>query len=841
MADTTVQQLAGLVGLSVDALVQKLKEANLPQKKAEEVLTDEQKTILLKHMQSQQQAPKKITLSLKKKPVDTLSKGSIEIRKKRSFVMPSAEELKQMAEEEERQRLEETLKQEEALAKAKAAAEKPAAPPITPTSPAVPEKPKAITLTKKKEEKTLTPADIEALALIEKQEAEHKEKHHKTDDIEEDEVESKVKKHKAKPEDRGSRHFSLAALEALEGDDEEEVEAPVVVAPTKPQEVVVTRRKKLNVRSNFNKPTTPIVHTIEVPANIIVSDLAQKMAVKSIEVIRALMKMGVMVTINQSIDQDTAMLVIEELGHKGVPLNENAIEEALLAAPVEGDLQPRAPVVTIMGHVDHGKTSLLDYIRRTKVAQGEAGGITQHIGAYHVNTPKGMITFLDTPGHAAFTAMRARGAGATDIVILVIAADDGVMPQTIEAIQHAKAAKVPIIVALTKMDKPEADVEKVKQALTTYEIIPEEWGGENMFVGVSSKTGTGIDELLDAILLQAEVLELKAIIDAPARGVVLESRLDKGRGVAVSILVQSGTLKRGDIILSGTEFGRVRALFDEIGHGVEAVGPSMPVEVLGFSNAPQSGDLVLVMSDEKQAREIATLRSNKERKLSEDKSSTPATLDNLFERLKMGEQKALNIVLKADVHGSLEALIESLNKLSTDEVKVTILGSGIGAITESDINLAMASSAVVFGFNVRADAGAKRLAEKEQIDVRYYNIIYNLIDDVKKAMSGMLAPELRETITGVAAVREVFKSSKFGTIAGCMVTDGIVKRNNPVRVLRDSVVIFEGAIESLRRFKDDASEVRQNMECGIGIKNYHDVRIGDQIEVYEVTSIVRTL
>ncbi len=838
MADTTVQQLAGLVGLSVDALVQKLKEAELPQKKAEEVVTDEQKTILLKHMQSQQQAPKKITLSLKKKPNDILNKGSIEIRKKRSFTMPTADELKQMAEEEERQRLNELQKQEEILAKAKAEAEKAAELKATPTPP---EKPKAITLTKKKEEKTLTPADIEALALIEKQEAEHKEKHQKSDDIEEDEVESKAKKHKAKPEDRTSRHFSLAALEALEGDDEEEIEAPVIATPSKPQEVIVTRRKKLNVRSNFKKPTTPIVHTIEVPANIIVADLAQKMAVKSIEVIRALMKMGVMVTINQTIDQDTAMLVIEELGHKGVPLNENAIEEALLATPVEGELQPRAPVVTIMGHVDHGKTSLLDYIRRTKVAQGEAGGITQHIGAYHVNTPKGMITFLDTPGHAAFTAMRARGAGATDIVILVIAADDGVMPQTIEAIQHAKAAKVPIIVALTKMDKPEADVERIKQALTAYEIIPEEWGGENMFVGVSSKTGEGIDALLDAILLQAEVLELKTVVDAPARGVVLESRLDKGRGVAVSILVQSGTLKRGDIILSGTEFGRVRALFDEIGHGVDAVGPSMPVEVLGFSNAPQSGDLVLVMSDEKQAREIATLRSNKERKLSEDKSSTPATLDNLFERLKQGDQKALNIVLKADVHGSLEALIESLNKLSTDEVKVNILGSGIGAITESDINLAMASSAVVFGFNVRADAGAKRLAEKEQIDVRYYNIIYNLIDDVKKAMSGMLAPELRETITGVAAVREVFKSSKFGTIAGCMVTDGIVKRNNPVRVLRDSVVIFEGAIESLRRFKDDASEVRQNMECGIGIKNYHDVRIGDQIEVYEVTSIVRSL
>jgi translation initiation factor IF-2 len=820
MADVTVQQLASLVGLNIDMLMQKLQEAGLPQKKPEEIVTDAQKAILLKHMQSQQQAPKKITLSLKKKPIESSSKANVEIRKKRSFTMPTADELKKMAEEEERQRLEEA-RRAQVLAKE----QKTEAPLVTKK---LIEKNKLVV--KKKDEKVVPLPDPAALELLEKHE--HKDRHHKEEVVEEDEIESKAKKHKAKLEDRGTRHFSLAALEALAGDEEEDT-------LVKPQEVPVARRKK-RIKSNFIKPTEPMVRTIEVPANIVVADLAQKMAIKATELIKALMKMGLAVTINQSIDQDTAILLVEELGHKAIALNENVLEEALLQAPVTGELKSRAPVVTIMGHVDHGKTSLLDYIRRTKVALGEAGGITQHIGAYHVETSKGMVTFLDTPGHAAFTAMRARGASATDIVVLVIAADDGVMPQTIEAIQHAKAAKVAIIVALTKIDKPEADVEKIKQALTAYEIIPEEWGGENMFVGVSSKTGQGVDALLDAILLQAEVLELKAVVDGPARGVILESRLDKNRGVAASVLVQSGTLKRGDIILSGVEFGRVRALFDEVGQQINAVGPSMPVEVLGFSNVPMAGDLVAVVADEKQARELVDLRLNRAKKLNEEKT-VPATLDNLFERLKLGEQKSLSVVLKADVRGSLEALVDSLNKISTDEVRVNILGSGIGAITESDINLATASSAVVFGFNVRADMGAKKLAEKEHIDLRYYNIIYNLIDDVKKAMSGMLAPELRENITGVAEVREVFKSSKFGTIAGCMVIEGVVKRNNPVRVLRDSVVIFEGAIESLRRFKDDAAEVRQNMECGIGIKNYHDVRVGDQIEVYEITKIERSL
>lgn len=824
MAEITVQQLASLVGLSIDVLMQKLKEAELPQTSATDIVTDEQKSVLLKYMQTQQQqAPKKITLSLKKQaPAINVGRSvganaNVEIRKKRSFTLPSAEELKQMAEEEEKARLEEAhrleqlrlRKEQEKLAAVELAAK--------------PEPSKS----NKTKEKVVAPV-VEPASVIEVVEKhEHKEKHKEDEEV--DEVEAKAKKHKPKLEDRGTRHFSLAALDL---DDEEEDQS---------QQAIMSRRRKKHVKSKFIKPTEPMVREIAISSQITVADLAQKMAVKSTEVIKTLMKMGVMATINQSLDQDTAILVVEELGHKATALNENALEEAIMEQKPEGVEVSRPPVVTIMGHVDHGKTSLLDYIRRTKVAQGEAGGITQHIGAYHVETPKGMITFLDTPGHAAFTAMRARGASATDIVILVIAADDGIMPQTVEAIAHAKAAKVPIIVALTKVDKPEANTEKVKQELTAHEIIPEEWGGENMFVGVSSKTGEGIDALLDAILLQAEVLELKSVADAPARGVILEARLDKGRGVAASMLVQSGTLKRGDVILSGTEFGRVRALFNEVGQQVESAGPSMPVEVLGLSGMPSAGDLVMVMMDEKQARELAEFRINKNR-ASVEAPREATSLDNLFERFKQqGGQKSLNIVLKTDVHGSLEALVASLQKLSNDEIKVNVISSGIGAITESDINLAMASNAVVFGFNVRADAGAKRLAENEKVDLRYYNIIYNLIDDVKLAMTGMLSPELREEIVGIAQVREVFKSSKFGTIAGCMVIEGVIKRNNPIRVLRDNVVIFEGVLESLRRFKDDASEVRQNMECGIGVKNYHDVRVGDQIEVFEVTEIKRTL
>lgn len=831
MADITVNQLASRVGLSVDALLTKFKEAGLPQTQADEVVTDSQKEKLLSHMQSPTQlAPKKITLSVKKSP--ELARGqTVEIRKKRSFVMPSADELQKMAVAEEKRRLEEeqrvvTVTEEKRL-QAEREKERLAAEEQTRQ-----EKEKSkISKTAKSSEALADQVEVAHSPVLE----EHNKHHAKEKDIEkakeqvEDEFKHK-KVAKAKPEDRGVHHFSIAAIDQ---DDDEE----------KGRDRFAVRHKKKKTHHSHSAPASksvePIVRKIEVPESITVSDLAQKMAIKGGEVVKSLMKMGVMATINQIIDQDTALLVISELGHEGVAFNENAIEEAVMNQAVEGELAGRPPVVTIMGHVDHGKTSLLDYIRRTKVAAGEAGGITQHIGAYHVETLKGMVTFLDTPGHAAFTAMRARGAHATDIVVLVIASDDGVMPQTIEAIQHAKAAGAPIVVAITKIDKPEANPDKIKQDLTAYEIIPEEWGGENMFVGVSSKTGQGVDDLLDSILLQAEVLELKAVKDTPARGVVLESRLDKGRGVVASVLVQNGTLRKGDILLAGAEFGRVRALFDEVGKQVDEAGPSIPVEVLGLSGLPNAGDSTIVVESEKKAREVALFRQGKYRDVRLHKEA--ATLDNLFDRLKDGEQKVLNVVLKTDVQGSLEALVDALNKLSTDEVKVAVIASGIGAITESDMTLAFASNAVVFGFNVRADQTAKQLAEREKIDLRYYSIIYNLLDDVKHAMTGMLSPEFKEQIIGIAEVREVFRSSKFGTISGCMVIEGSIKRNNPIRVLRDNVVIFEGALESLRRFKDDANEVRQGMECGIGVKNYQDVKVGDQIEVYEQIKVERTL
>jgi translation initiation factor IF-2 len=565
------------------------------------------------------------------------------------------------------------------------------------------------------------------------------------------------------------------------------------------------------------------------------------MSVKAADLIKTLMKMGAMATINQVIDQETAVLVVEEMGHTAKLLRENALEqEVVAAAEAKGEESPRAPVVTIMGHVDHGKTSLLDYIRRTRVAAGEAGGITQHIGAYHVETEKGVITFLDTPGHEAFTAMRARGAKATDIVILVVAADDGVMPQTVEAVQHAKAGGVPLVVAVNKIDKPEADPDRVKNELTAKDVIPEEWGGDTMFVEVSAKTGDGVDALLDAILLQAEVLELTAVADGPAKGVVIESRLDKGRGPVASILVQSGTLRKGDVLLSGQEYGRVRAMLDEAGNMVNEVGPSMPVEVLGLSGAPNAGDEAVVVADERKAREVALFRQGKFREVKLARQQA-AKLENVFEQMEEGRIASLNIVLKADVQGSVEALNDALTKLSTGEVKVTIVASGVGGITESDVNLAVASEAILVGFNVRANAQAKRLVEEQGVDLHYYSVIYDVVDEVKKALTGMLAPEFKEQIIGLAEVRDVFRSPKFGAIAGCMVVEGVVKRNNPIRVLRDNVVIYEGELESLRRFKDDVGEVRNGMECGIGVKNYNDVRAGDHIEVYERVKVERTL
>ena len=588
-------------------------------------------------------------------------------------------------------------------------------------------------------------------------------------------------------------------------------------------------------------PTAPTVHEVLIPETITVADLAKRMSVKAAEVIKVMIGLGAMATINQVIDQETAVIVVEEMGHKAKLLQENALEIGLDDAMRKGgEAFPRAPVVTIMGHVDHGKTSLLDYIRRTKVAAGEAGGITQHIGAYHVSTEKGDITFLDTPGHAAFTAMRARGAQATDIVVLIVAIDDGVKPQTLEAIQHAKAAKVPIVVAINKIDKPGSDPDKVMTELSNYGVIPEAWGGDTMIVPISARTGEGIDKLLDAILLQAEVLELTAHRDGAAKGVVIESRLDKGRGPVATVLVQSGTLHKGDIILAGFQYGRVRALVDDAGHSVDSAGPSMPVEILGLSAIPHAGDEAVVVTDEKRAREVALFRQGKFRdvKLARRQKTS---LEGIFENMAAQELKVLNIVLKADMQGSVEAIADALVKLSNEEVNVVVIATGVGGITESDVHLAMASNALMIGFNVRADAGAKRLAESESVTINYYSVIYDIVDEVKRALSGMLAPKFKEEIVGIAEVRDVFRSPKLGAIAGCMVMEGQIKRNNPIRVLRDNVVIYEGTLESLRRFKDDVSEVRQGLECGIGVKNYNDVKTGDLIEVFEIIELKREI
>ncbi|BFU63505.1 translation initiation factor IF-2 [Rodentibacter abscessus] len=613
-----------------------------------------------------------------------------------------------------------------------------------------------------------------------------------------------------------------------------------------------SNRKKLTKGKNgkkggtlqqaFTKPVQVVKADVVIGETITVAELSNKMAIKATEIIKMMMKMGEMVTINQVLDQETAQLVAEEFGHKVILRNENELEEAVLGdRDVNAEKVTRAPVVTIMGHVDHGKTSLLDYIRKAKVAAGEAGGITQHIGAYHVEMDDGkMITFLDTPGHAAFTSMRARGAKATDIVVLVVAADDGVMPQTIEAIQHAKAAGAPLVVAVNKIDKPEANPERVEQELLQHEVISEKFGGDVQFVPVSAKKGLGIDELLDAILLQSEVLELTAVKDGMASGVVIESYLDKGRGPVATILVQSGTLRKGDIVLCGFEYGRVRAMRDENGKEIEEAGPSIPVEVLGLSGVPAAGDEATVVRDEKKAREVALYRQGKFREVKLARQQK-AKLENMFSNMAEGDVAELNVIVKADVQGSVEAIVQALNELSTDEVKVKVVGSGVGGITETDATLAAASNAIIVGFNVRADASARRVIETENIDLRYYSIIYELLNEIKAAMSGMLEPEFKQEIIGLAEVRDVFRHPKFGAIAGCMVTEGIVKRNNPIRVLRDNVVIFEGELESLRRFKDDVSEVRSNMECGIGVKNYNDVKVGDQIEVFEVVEVKRSI
>ncbi|WP_119352492.1 translation initiation factor IF-2, partial [Azohydromonas sediminis] len=595
--------------------------------------------------------------------------------------------------------------------------------------------------------------------------------------------------------------------------------------------------------SSFVPPAEAPVYEVHVPETISVADLAHKMSVKASEVIKQLMKLGQMVTINQQLDQETAMIVVEEMGHKAVAAKLDDPEAFLAeegAAAAQAEAKPRAPVVTVMGHVDHGKTSLLDYIRSTRVAAGEAGGITQHIGAYHVQTPRGMITFLDTPGHEAFTAMRARGAKATDIVILVVAADDGVMPQTKEAIHHAKAAGVPIVVAINKIDKPEANLERVRSELIAEQVVPEEFGGDSPFCPVSAKTGQGIDNLLEQVLLQAEVLELKAPVDAPAKGLVIEARLDKGKGPVATVLVQSGTLKRGDVVLAGSSYGRVRAMLDEDGKPTTEAGPSIPVEIQGLTEVPAAGDEFMVLADERRAREIATFRQGKYREVALNKRQA-AKLESMFEQMGEGKVLTLPLIIKADVQGSQEALSASLLKLSTDEVKVQIVHAAVGAVSESDVNLALASKAVIIAFNVRADAGARKLAEGSGVDIRYYNIIYDAVDDVKAAMSGLLAPEQREEIIGSAEIRQVFVASKIGTVAGCMVTSGVVRRGARFRLLRDNVVVYTGEVESVRRIKEDVREVKEGFECGIKLKNYNDIKEGDQLEFFEIKEVARTL
>lgn len=692
----------------------------------------------------------------------------------------------------------------------------------------------------KAEAPVLTPEELAAKAEEEKHK--HGKKKDRPEGNFEEEIDSKTKHTKkagkaVKKVDVPAPKKGSAVLSYLDDED-----VAIARAPAKKKLSTAARPTiKINNKHGFKRPTGKIVHSVEVPESISVADLAMRMSVKGGEVVKHLMKLGVMATMNQSLDQETAQLVVEEMGHTPVLVSANAIEEDLQSNVQLDDaqLEARAPVVTVMGHVDHGKTSLLDYIRKTKVTAGEAGGITQHIGAYRVGTSHGELTFLDTPGHAAFTAMRARGAQCTDVVILVVAADDGVMPQTEEAIQHARAAKVPIVVAINKCDKPSADLDRVKNELVAREVIPEEWGGDTQFCPVSALTGEGIEQLLEAVSLQAELLELTAPVDVPAHGVVVEARMDKGRGTVATVLVQGGHLHSGDILLAGQSFGRVRAMVNELGEQTKDAGPSTPVEILGLDSAPNAGDEFVVVPDERKAREVSEFRAEKERQERLQRSQA-AKLENMFAGMENGDKKVLSVVLKTDVRGSLEAITASLLDMGNDEVEVKVIGDGVGGITENDVNLALTSGAIVLGFNVRADSSARKLSEKESVEIRYYSIIYQLIDEVKSALSGMLEPERVEQIVGIADVREVFRSPKFGQVAGCMVTEGTVYRNKPIRVLRDNVVIFEGELESLRRFKDDVQDVRNGMECGIGVKNY-DVKVGDQIEVFEIKEVARAL
>ncbi|EES6307005.1 translation initiation factor IF-2 [Escherichia coli] len=859
MTDVTIKTLAAERQTSVERLVQQFADAGI-RKSADDSVSAQEKQTLIDHLNQKNSGPDKLTLQRKTRSTLNIpgtggkSKSvQIEVRKKRTFVKRDPQEAERLAAEEQAQReaeeqarreAEESAKREAQQKAEREAAEQAKREAAEQAKREAAEKDKVSNqqddMTKNAQAEKAR-REQEAAELKRKAEEEARRKLEEEARRVAEEARRMAEENKwtdnAEPTEDSSDYHVTTSQHARQAEDESDrEEARAAVRGGKGG-----KRKGSSLQQGFQKPAQAVNRDVVIGETITVGELANKMAVKGSQVIKAMMKLGAMATINQVIDQETAQLVAEEMGHKVILRRENELEEAVMSDRDTGAAaEPRAPVVTIMGHVDHGKTSLLDYIRSTKVASGEAGGITQHIGAYHVETENGMITFLDTPGHAAFTSMRARGAQATDIVVLVVAADDGVMPQTIEAIQHAKAAQVPVVVAVNKIDKPEADPDRVKNELSQYGILPEEWGGESQFVHVSAKAGTGIDELLDAILLQAEVLELKAVRKGMASGAVIESFLDKGRGPVATVLVREGTLHKGDIVLCGFEYGRVRAMRNELGQEVLEAGPSIPVEILGLSGVPAAGDEVTVVRDEKKAREVALYRQGKFRevKLARQQKSK---LENMFANMTEGEVHEVNIVLKADVQGSVEAISDSLLKLSTDEVKVKIIGSGVGGITETDATLAAASNAILVGFNVRADASARKVIEAESLDLRYYSVIYNLIDEVKAAMSGMLSPELKQQIIGLAEVRDVFKSPKFGAIAGCMVIEGVVKRHNPIRVLRDNVVIYEGELESLRRFKDDVNEVRNGMECGIGVKNYNDVRTGDVIEVFEIIEIQRTI
>lgn len=848
MADVTVKQLAQVVGIPVERLLTQLQDAGLSISDEQHTVNEDEKRILLNYLKGGAEktplaVPDRITL--RRKSVSQVSGHdahagktvNIEVRKKRVYVnkpvieepvvtesLPKEEEIEEIPETNDAPEIEASI---EALPEVAVESET-----VTVEETIVPNVEDVVEI-----EPVVVPEVIPEVVEVVAKEALKSERPAKKKVANKEEAEAPKADFK-RP--KRKEKYSSPLRDDMDSD----------LGHVKRHR---PKRRKGNEKSDkyreaeealthgFEMPTAPVIREVMVPETITVAELAKRMTVKAAEVIKVMIKLGAMATINQVIDQETAMIVVEEMGHVARALQEDAIESSLDEAVTKGVVDaPRAPVVTIMGHVDHGKTSLLDYIRTTKVAAGEAGGITQHIGAYHVSTPKGDITFLDTPGHAAFTAMRARGAEATDIVVLIVAADDGVKPQTLEAVQHAKAAKVPIIVAINKMDKPGADPERVMTELANYEVIGEAWGGDTMFVNISAKTGQGIDQLLDAILLQSEVLELRAHTDGAAKGVVIESRLDKGRGPVATILVQSGTLRKGDILLAGFQYGRVRALVSDNGTLVDSAGPSMPVEILGLSAIPHAGDDAIVVPDEKRAREVALFRQGKFRdvKLARRQKSS---LEGIFENMTAAEVKVLNVVLKADVQGSVEAISDALVKLSNEEVKVEVIASGVGGITESDVHLALASNALLIGFNVRADAGAKRLAEAESVNVYYFGVIYDIVDQVKGALTGMLAPQFKEQIVGIAEVRDVFRSPKLGAIAGCMVIEGVIKRNNPIRVLRDNVVIYDGTLESLRRFKDDVSEVRQGFECGIGVKNYNDVKPQDLIEVFETIELKRTL